>query len=416
MPAFSPMRLFRLDPEAPADRNAWYLVVEIFWASMMAAAAAFNAAYAMRLGASNTEVGFLSSLPALLAVIVSIPAGRFLQSRTQRKPWILASLTATRMGYLLVALVPLLHISGVSQGMISVMVLVGLTIPAHFFNVGWIAMLADVIHEDRRATVFAARNIIYNASFSLFVLLFGIWLNAVPHPFNYQVMYIFGFLTSLLSVYFIIRIEMPTAPIIAEKKTPPVSLRSLLHVMRAHPAFMRINLNTLMHGIGVWAAAPLYMLYYVRDLNADEAWIGLQATIGSLATIAGFAFWRWLMKRWGESRTLKVTIMLAGVMPLLVGATGSLTFILFVVAFNGWMAGGIALSHFNTLLKSMPADARPEFTALYQTVMNIGAFLCPIIGVALANQFGNAAVLVACGVLVLIGSSSFTLFPVKIGD
>jgi dipeptide/tripeptide permease len=49
-------------------------------------------------------------------------------------------------------------------------------------------------------------------------------------------------------------------------------------------------------------------------------------------------------------------------------------------------------------------------------VMNIGAFLCPIIGVALANQFGNAAVLVACGVLVLIGSSSFTLFPVVIRD
>src|SRR3990172_4167630 len=81
-------RLFRLDLNQVDHRNAWYLVVEIFWASMLAAAATFNAAFAIRLGASNSEISLLSSVPALMAVLVSIPAGRFLRRRPHRRPWL----------------------------------------------------------------------------------------------------------------------------------------------------------------------------------------------------------------------------------------------------------------------------------------------------------------------------------------
>lgn len=407
------MRWFKLNPADTHDRNAWYLVVEIFWASMLAAAASFNAAFALRLGASNVEVGLLSSLPALVAVALSIPAGRFFQARTRRKPWILATLNAARLGYLLVALAPFLPLEGTTLGLLVVLLVVATTIPGSIFNIGFIPMLADVVSEERRASVFAARNIIYNASLSLCVFLFGLWLNAMQSPMNYQVMYLFGFATSMISTYYLAKVNMPDAPA-AQAQTHRVTLRAFGQVLRSHPAFLRITLNTLMHGVGVWLAAPLYILYYVRDLKAEEAWIGLQTTILSIATIAGFAFWRWLIRRWGEPRTLKVTIMLVGLIPLSVGLSNSLTVILFIVAFNGWLAGGVSLSHFNTLLKAMPADTRPEYTALYTTFMNIGAFTCPLIGVALANRFGYPAVLIACGMLVLAGSTSFLWHPVNV--
>jgi hypothetical protein len=71
-----------------------YLLLEIFWASMVIAAATFNAAFAIRLGSSNASVGLLTSLPALLAVMISIPAGRFLKSRTNGKSWVLGAQSA----------------------------------------------------------------------------------------------------------------------------------------------------------------------------------------------------------------------------------------------------------------------------------------------------------------------------------
>ncbi len=71
---------------------------------------------------------------------------------------------------------------------------------------------------------------------------------------------------------------------------------------------MRITLNTLLYAVGLWAISPIYTLYFIRTLGASNGWLGLLGSISSLSTIFGFAFWKWLMERWGESKTLKRTI------------------------------------------------------------------------------------------------------------
>jgi MFS family permease len=182
--------------------------------------------------------------------------------------------------------------------------------------------------------------------------------------------------------------------------------------LRKVPGFNQIIINTFLHSFGLWMAAPLYTLYYIRGLNAGEAWLGLFGSIGSLTTIFGFLFWRRFVARRGEPRTLQLTIVLIGVYPLLVGALPNLTLILFVAALNGLITPGVSLSHFNTFLKLIPDEQRHEYTALYMTLMNIGAFVCPFIGITLANQFGFGPMLVACGLLSIVGSTSFWFWPV----
>ncbi len=302
-------RLFRIDLTDKDSRNAFYLVLEVFWASILASAASFNAAYAIRLGAENVQVGLLSSLPALFAVVVSIPAGHILQARSRRKPWILTSLAINRMAYLLIALLPFIKMAGVNQGDIVIWILVLFSIPAHFFNVGWIPMLAEVTTEERRTAIFSARNIIYNASISICTFLFGLWLSRVIFPINYQVMFIIGFLASLGSSYILVKLEVPDA-IVTRKY---VDLKSafneqsltLKEAFTKYPRFISITRNTLLHGMGLWIAAPLYTIYYVKTLKADDAWLGLQGTVLSAATIVGYTIWRRLSRKWGEVHHIK---------------------------------------------------------------------------------------------------------------
>ena len=68
------------------ERNARNLYIEICWSAVLPAAAAFNALFALRLEATNTEIGLLSSIPAFLALLVTIPAGQFLNRRARRMP------------------------------------------------------------------------------------------------------------------------------------------------------------------------------------------------------------------------------------------------------------------------------------------------------------------------------------------
>ena len=409
-------RLLGLDFKQKDDRNALYLVLEMGWASILASAINFNSAFAVRLGATNTQVGLLTSIPALMAVLVSFPSGRFLQTRRQSKPWILTALTIYRSGYLLIALLPWLALTHLPLGTQVIITLVVFTLPAHFFNVGFIPMLAEVTPEGRRAAVFSARNIAYNAVLSVTVFLFGQWLSWARFPFNYQAMYFFGFLTSLMSVYYLIRVKAPDRLVTPAEphrsRTLGEQLRLARQSLAGHPGIFRITTNTFMHGMGVWAASALYILYFVRVLGASDAWIGLQGTVVSACTILGYAMWRGFIGRWGESKVLRGTIVCLGLYPLLSGLLPSLGAILLVSGLNALISPGVNLAHFNTLLKVTPPASRPAYTAFYMMCVNTGAFIFPLVGVWVADRIGLAPTLIACGIFSILGSTSFWWRPV----
>jgi len=175
-----------------------------------------------------------------------------------------------------------------------------------------------------------------------------------------------------------------------------------------------MTLNTLLHAVALWTISPLYILYYVRELDASNSWIGLNTTLANLATIAGYALWRWIIERWGEMRTLKITILFAGVIPILVGLAGNLNIILAIVVVAGLVNPGISLSHITTLYKSMPSNERNRYMSIYMTFTNAGVFIFPMLGVWLADHFPYRWLLVVFGVLTVVGSASFIYNPVHL--
>ena len=407
----------RLNLKNIDDRNALFLVLEIFWAGIIAATATFTGAYALRLGATNVQIGLLSSLPGLLAVFVSIPAGHFLETRSNRKPWIVGALTLYRTGFALIAVIPWLHFPDQWRGALVIAILILMNIPLHFFNIGWIPFIAEAVPETRRASVFSARNVIANITLSLSAILYGLWLNQRTFPINYQLMFLSGYIAGLLSSYFVTWVRTSQVASIIPKEQTGLPFQSEWRTLRQsfsnEPAFIRITINTILHAIGLWTITPIYILYFVRQLNASDAWIGLQATFASVGTILGYLFWRYVITRRGEIWALKRTIICLGIYPVLIGLFPVLNIILFVVGMNGFMTGGVNLSHFTTLLKMMPESQRPTYTALYIAIVNIGAFLCPLLGVWLADIFGFRLLLIGCGVLSIIGSTSFWIWPVS---
>ena len=401
------------------DDNTWYLCVEIFWATIYASTTTFIAAYAIRLGASNSQISLLSSIPALLAVAVALPSGRFLQSRKKWSNWVLSSLVLARTVVLMLALVPLLTFLHVPIGGLAVLIVIMWTIPASFFNVGFLSLLSGTVAIENRADTFAARNIISGITLTVCTYLLGIWLVRIQFPYNYQIMFVFGFGICLLSQYYLNKLKVPDLP-------PPPSgtagfqlrrslrnqWRGFIQALRDSPAFTRIMVNTILHSFGMWMAAPLYVLYFLNGLGASEAWLGLLGSITNMAAIGGNLFWRNVIGRWGESRVLRWTIITLGLYPFLAGILPSLTAILFAAGINGLMSPGVNLSHFNTLLGVIPDERRPEYTALYVSIVNIGAFISPLIGIALAGIFGFQPVLIGCGLLSILGSTSFWIWRV----
>ncbi len=395
------------------ERNVALLYIELAFASFLTVAASFNGAYVLRLGGSNTLVGLLSSIPALIAAIVYIPSARILERKTKLMPWLLGSLTLARIGYLVIAILPFFTQKFLPEATVAILVI--MTAFSAFFSTAWNPMFSEIIPVRSRSTVISWRAIISSLTIAPLVFLAGRWLVSARFPLNYQILYLFGLVGGIISIYLVSQLRIPARQVSQPKpqEHQTGALRDLVGMMRHNPMFLRITINTFLLSFGAWMISPLYIILYVKQLGASDGWLGTLNTLAYIGVIVGYWLWRRVIRRIGESRTLLIALPLVIIFPFLVALVPNLTFILFAAFFVNAVSPGVDLSHSVIWFGLLPPEQKYTATALYSAVMNVGAFIAPLIGVAIANAIGIIPTLLIGGTLRVIGAATFYLLPVR---
>jgi MFS family permease len=369
----------------------------------------FNAPFILRLGGSNALLGLMPSLAALMAIIFTLPAARFLERRANRKPWVIGSLALGRTAYLFIALVPWL-VPASAQAMAVVVITVLQAVPIALFNAGFLGLLGDVCPPDRRSRFFSTRLFLLALSVAISTLLSGLWLNAIPFPINYQVLNALAFVTAEYSTFLVAKTQFPTYPVPAQATTRRARLISLNFDWRAawrqyaaNRGFANLNFGVLIGWIGIWGAAPLLTLYFVKDLNFDEAWLGVNGTLAQVGTMIGAVFWPRIIDRRGDRWLFLRSLALYWMYPLLIVLIPlSLPILGFGFA-AATLDPAINVTLFNVLLALMPEGRRSSYMAAHIALMNIGAMIAPLLMVGLADAIGVPVALVLCSLIRLIG-------------
>ncbi len=408
----------RLSLRTRTERNIWYLYVEMFWAAIFLAAYAFNATYALRLGASNAMVGWLSSIPALFAALLTFPSARFLETKRDRAPWIKGSLFVGRLAFLGVALVPWITTRHQAEAVIWILIL--RTIPMTFFSAGFTPLLAEIIPEQDRARVLANRSIIQGIVVALTTFLFGRWLDAASRlpwaafPVNYQLVYLVGSVAALLSTWYVGKVAFPAAEprprsrlTLRLPRSPSRVRAAATRILRENRPFVRLVISTLVFNTGDWLLMSLYTIFFVKTLSATDGWIGLNATLANVGLIVGYLIWQRVIEHVGYVRALRLAAPLVALYPFLIGLFPRLTLILIWGVFVNLAAPGVNLSHFNILIGLCPPARRASYLALFSSVMNLGAFIAPMAGVALADLIPIRWVFILGGAIRLAGAWMF---------
>ena len=106
-------------------RNIWNLYVEIaYFGFLFGIINTFLSVYAIRLGASNTDIGLLTALPALVFMLWSIPAARGVEQAPERMKFLLATGTLHRFGILALGLMPFVLTSFRAEAVVVIVNLV----------------------------------------------------------------------------------------------------------------------------------------------------------------------------------------------------------------------------------------------------------------------------------------------------
>jgi MFS family permease len=378
--------------ETLEGRNTRNLYTETLWFGIInGLATTFVSVFALRMGATTAQVGWLAALPALVNIVWLIPAARIIERQRRRLPLILGSGLLQRLGYLSMALMPFLIVAGRVEALIIINTVI--TLPAAVINTAITSLIPDLASPERRAEVVSVRWLILAAAATAAALLGGWFLDLMPVPLNYQLLIGAGAVLSLISLRYLRRIRVPDAALY-ERETRPRQryswqrLRNSLAGMRSHRGFLRFSLASFIFYWGLYLPGALWSVFRVRDLGASDSWIGLIAVVVDGSTIAGYFLWGKIVAKRGDRWVLIVTALGVTAYTLLTALVPTIGWMIPTSMLGGFAWAGCNLAMFNVMLGVCPAERRPTYVAMYTALMNVTAFAGPLLGAALSGWIG----------------------------
>ena len=383
-------------------RNFHHLYGDIFWFGVLTGSTlAFLAIYAARRGASGFQVSLLSAGPALMNLLLSLPAGRWIDG----KPLVRVSFWSAfwqRLGY--VAIIPL---ACWLQPDAEIWTIIGITLvmsaPATFLNVGFNILLAELVPADWRGEVVGKRTALLALSTTAATILCGQILNWLPFPLNYQIVFAIGALGAGLSTYHVRQLR-PEAVNSSEDDQSEIIKKPLLRWDLLRGSFGPFMLSYFIFYTFQYLPVAIFPLYFVRVMNLNDFTISIgNAFFYSTMTIASIYLGR-LSARIGHRKVLIYSAILMGFYPLCSGLAR--TPLLYWVAslgggiFSGLVTGGLI----NRLMERAPENDRPAHMALYNVALNLGMLVGSLCGPLLAGALDlRSSLFVAAGLRTLAG-------------
>jgi MFS family permease len=404
------LRQIALAIRAPASaegRNIRNVLIDGIGVGLASAASPFLPVFLVRLGASDLMVGLLTAMPALTGMLLAIPIGRFLDRQRQIVSWYSVARLAVISSYALTGLVPLLFPAREPQAIIGIWALA--TVPQTVVGVVFTVIMGTVAGPRGRFYLMSRRWTLLGGTTAVTVALAGQILDWLPYPQNYQFVFLGLSLGGLISYYFSSHIVLPDNP-----PRPTVQRAPLNHRMQGwvrsvwqQQDFVRFSFSQFIFRAGLTLAQPLFPIYWVRQLDASDGWIGLINTVQGGVLLVAYFVWVRLSRRRGERFVLLATTLGVSFYPLLVALTRRVEPMALYAGLAGIFQAGVDLVFFDILLASAPEAQRQTYVALYQTTVYLATLIGPLLGTTLSDQIGIVPALILGSVLRLAGFGLF---------
>ncbi len=352
---------------------------------------AFQTGFALMLGASNFWMGVLSSFPTL-AGLFQILSAYFIERRGERKRFTAFFSGAGRLLWLPILLLPFLlpsqaRFSGFLLLLLISSILLSISSPA------FTSWMSDLVPPDQRGRYFGRRNMLAGLT-TIAVSLPAAWfldLAVKRHLFPPAVGFsaLFGFAVVCGIGSYLCLLKQAEPPMQRMERGGEGGLRSMLLFYRApfgDPNFRRLMLFSSFFTAAQFFAAPFYLVYALKVLKLNYAWLQVFATIASLASLLSMPLWGYLSDKFGNRALLAIACFGTGLTPLLWLLTSPQkpTATLISLAVNNLLGGmfwaGVNLTQFNLIIAITPNERKSVYVGAFSAVAGLAGGLAPIVG------------------------------------
>ena len=389
-------------------RNFRYVQIDAIGVSISNVAAPFLPVFLTRLGASNFQVGLLSSMPGVTGLILAIVVGRFLQTRPNIVPWYSLSRLLVILCYALTGILTL----SVSERFVIIATLAiwaFATIPQTALAVAFSVVMNAVAGPEGRYALLSRRWAIFGLTGVIGTFIVTRVIDLLSFPLNYAVMFMVLSLGGFFSFYFSRKISLPDqiAPPLPDIRSPVQNLKNYITLLRENPVFLSFSSKRFVYFSAIVLSQPIMPLFLVREVGATDGQIGTINMTFTLIMLLGYFLWPRVSRRRGGRFVLLATTLGMTLYPALSAATPQIGPIIVYAGIAGFFQGGLDLVFFDELMKTVPRDYSATFVALAQSMQYLSMIVAPLLGTWLAEYIGLGGALWLSAGLRLIG---FLLF------
>ncbi|MFD1738501.1 MFS transporter [Bacillus salitolerans] len=357
------------------------------------------------LGASNFQVGLISSMPSFMTMLAMIPGAIWINRLELKKMFTAYTVFAARFCLFLISLIPFIPMTNHAWILVAFIGL--MNFPNALATLSWQSFIGDLIPDERRGKFFSERNRILTIVGMIVTFIAGISLNVFEKtdPVPYQWIFIIGFLFGVLEVYYLIKhFEMKKTQKQVKQMNP-----NMFFAMFTYKPYFYFLLCAILFNFGWQMAWPLFNIYQINDAHASAFWISLFTVANQVSQIVSYKWWGVFADRYGNTMMLFIASMGIGTAPFLTILSTNLYYLTFVNLWTGAFVAGTVMLLFNQLLRVSPDERRTSFLANYNLLIAVIGCIAPQVGVFLLEWFGIHVAMTLSSVIRWLGAFSFLL-------
>lgn len=348
------------------------------YAAMTGSGESYLSAFAIFLKATTEQIGFIASVPTLLASFAQLLSAWLGHQFGHRKIIILIGATLQAIIWLPLLLLPILVPQHAVELLILCIVLyhafANLTAPQ------WASLMGELVSENKRGRYFAQRTGISSITSFAALIAAGFLL----HYFDDRQATITGFIlifslafgARLFSVYHLYKMHDPSSHVAALEN--PLRLQTFRELR--HSSLLRFSIFFLCVQFSVSMASPFFSVYLLRDLHFS--YLQFMSCAASTVLFQFLALQRWgrISDIFGNRVILKICGLLIPLLPFLWLISENFYYLLVVQAFGGFIWAGFTLSASNYLYDLIPQNKRATWMAAHNVLAGTGVFFGALLG------------------------------------
>lgn len=342
---------------------------------------------AIALGASNIQIGVLSSLPHLFSSLAQLKTADLAEWLGSRKRVIVPTVFLHALVFLPIAMTVFLPREPAIQ-----LLIIGYTLCmvfASFASPAWGSMMSELVPLRRRGAYFGKRERVFGFVSVLSALLAGVFLHwkGAQALSGFFVIFLVAGISRLVSCYLLSRIyEKP----LRVDKGHYFSFSDFLKRIPQGNFGRYVTFVTAIN-FAAHMSAPFFSVFMLRDLEFSYLKYALILTVGDAVSLVSKTLWGRYSDRVGNIKVLRICSAIIPLLPVLWIFSQDIYYLLFIQVLAGAAWGGFNLCSVNFVYESAIPEKRTRCISYYNTTNGIAIFAGTMVGGLLATHLPHLA-------------------------